>query len=316
VRISDRDTSGEIAMEVQATASAMLTVFDGDEQPFEKQILISVHNNFGQQSPSKYAPGPNISIHVPFHDGPGDMYAVLASADGYRQTGCFFKGNPKVLAEPKLILIRDKAKIKFVPWSEFKAAHPGAASFMAAGADEQVAQSHYEDLALRNPDALACLLNLTQAMSEIDLNGRTPISYFKAICWDQTMLQDRFFGYVDPAIIPAVRAAAAKGFFSEEKDCAKFHPGSTHSWKQIAFDVANVQLTFHENDTQNIDGLTCVRIEPDIDLYKEIIAHGLAEVVPNLLSGGKTDPVSVFLMRWTTAEDDSGPSFDPGYDLA
>ena len=138
-------------------------------------------------------------------------------------------------------------------------------------------------------------------MSEIELGGRTPLGYFKQICWDNTLAQDRFFGYVDTAIISAVRQAAAKGVFAEEKDCAQFHPGSTCSWKQIAFPVTNVQLTFHEHVTKIIDDLDCVKIEPDIDLYRDLLEHGFGEVFPNLLTHGLTNPCDVFAMRWTTA---------------
>jgi hypothetical protein len=303
-------------MDGQTMAPAMLSLFDGSMQPFDGTVLVRVHNNQGQQSEPSYRKGPAIPVSVAFHDGPGDFYAVSVSADGYQQTGCFFTANPKVLAQPKLLLLKSHSTIKFAPWNQFKTSHPDAAAFLAIGGDDQSAQSHYEKLARENPHDLACLLNLTQAMSEISLDGRSPLSYFKAICWDSTMAQDRFFGYVDPAIIPAVRVAATKGEFSEEKDCARFHPGSTCSWKQIAFDVANVQLTFHEHDTQVIDGMTCVRIEPDIDLYKELLEHGFEEVFPNLLTGNKTNPIAVYAMRWGTAEDGDGPSFNPGYDLA
>jgi hypothetical protein len=142
------------------------------------------------------------------------------------------------------------------------------------------------------------------------------LSYFKQMCWDGTLAQDRFFGYVDPKIIPAVRKAAAQGAFAEEKDCAQFHPGSTCSWKQIAFPVSNVQLTFHENDTKVIDGVNCVKIEPDIDLYRDLLEHGFAEVFPNFINHALTNPYDVFAMRWTTSADDNGPAFDPGYELA
>lgn len=40
--------------------------------------------------------------------------------------------------------------------------------------------------------------------------------------------------------------------------------GATSSWKQIQFGEANVQLTFHENDTATIDGVPCVMIEPEM----------------------------------------------------
>ena len=298
------------------TANAMLSIFDGEGRPFAGQVLIRVHNGQDVPPTGDYRNGPNVPITVPFHDGVGDFYAVSVSSPGYRDSGCFFKADPKVLAQPKVLLLHQEAKPQFAAWAEFKATHPEAASFLAVGDSEAGAQAHYEALSRNGPNSLACLLNLTQAMAEIDLDGRTPLSYFKQICWDNTMAQDRFFGYVDPAIIPIVRAAAAKREFAEEKDCEKFHPGSTCSWKQVAFPIANVQLTFHEHDKKLIDGVTCVKIEPDIDLYRELLAHGFGEVFPNLLSHGLTNPYAVFSLRWTVAQDENGPTFDPGYELA
>jgi hypothetical protein len=297
-------------------AEAMLNIVDGDGRPFGGPVLIRIHNGQGVDKSIESKSGSNFLFKVPFHHGLGDFYAIIVSSPGYRDSGCFIKADPKVLAQPKALLLRNKPKAQFVPWAQFKAGHPDAASFLAVGDGEPAAQAHYEELGKSAPNSLACLLNLTQAMSEIDLDGRTPLSYFRQICWDKTMAQDRFFGYVDPSIIPVVRAAAARREFAEEKDCATFHPNSTCSWKQIAFPVANVQLTFHEHDSIMIDGLKCVKIEPDIDLHRDLIAHGFDEVIPNLLTGGLTDPYAVFFMRWTTAKDDNGPGFDPGYDLA
>lgn len=299
-----------------ASAEAMLSVVDGDGRPFEGPVLIRVHNALDIPSTTEDRKGPDILIKVPFHNGPGDFYAINVSSRGYRDGGCFFAADPKVLAEPKVLLLRDTPEPQFLPWSDFKTAHPEAASFLETGDTEAAAQAHYESLSKNEPNSLACLLNLTQAMSEIDLDGRTPLSYFKQICWDNTMAQDRFYGYVDPSIIPVVRAAAAKGEFAEEKDCALFHPGATCSWKQITFPVANVQLTFHEQVQKLIDGVNCVKIEPDIDLYKDLLEHGFGEVFPNLITGGLTSPYDVFSLRWTMAQDDGGPAFDPGYELA
>lgn len=297
-------------------AEAMLTILDGDGQPFAGKVLLHIHNGQDIQPQMLNATGPNVLVKVPFHDGIGDSYAISVSADGYRDSGCFFKADPKVLAQPRLLLLRSHPIPQFSPWADFKSARPSAAAFVSIGQSDAEAQAHYEGLSKNKPSALACLLNLTQAMSEIDLAGRSPLSYFKQICWDETLAQDRFFGYVDPAMILAVCAAEAKGEFTEEKNCAQFHPGSTCSWKQIAFPVSNVQLTFHEHDQQVIDGLPCVKIEPDIDLYRDLVEHGFGEVFPNLLTKGLTSPFDVFTMRWTTAQDDDGPPFDPGYELA
>ena len=299
----------------QNVAPAMLSIFNGDEEPFEGHVLLTVHNRAEVQPKQIESKGPYVQITVPFHNGPGDSYAVCVSSDGYRDGGCFFQADPKVLAEPKVILIANTPTLRFQPWSSLKLDHPIAATFLSVGTDDATAKANYEKFGRQKPKSLACLLNLTQAMSEIDLEGRSPLEFFKEICRDESMAQDRFYGYVDPAIIPIIRAAAAKREFSEETDCATFHPGAICSWKQNSFAITNVQLTFHENDKKASGGINCVKIEPDIDLYKDLVEHGLMEVFPNLITGEKTNPIDVFSLRWTLAQDEGGPKFDPGYEL-
>lgn len=296
--------------------SVMINLYDGAMQPFTVRALLNVQNGQDVHMPPKDVNEPNIYIELPFHNGIGDEYTIVLSAKGYRDAGYFVKLNSDVLSVVKLVMIRKEPAFKFLGWQELTSKYPLISQFLSTGLDQSAAEAHYISVQKTNPKALACLLNLTVAMSEIDLGGKSPLTFFREICWDKTMAQDRFFGFVDPAIIPAVRAEAEKGAFAEETTCAEFHPGSTHSWKQIAFDVANVQLTFHENTVKTINGLTCVMIEPDIDDFKNLMAHGLLEVLPNLLTGGLTDPTGVYALRWTTAEDHGGPSFDPSYTLA
>src|SRR6266849_4091738 len=132
-------------------APAMLSIFDGDMQPFEGPILVHIHNGQDVTSPGENQNGPNVMVKVPFHDGPGDFYAVSVSSPGYRDSGCFFKANPKVLAQPKVLLLRDNPTAQFAPWAEFKVTHPESASFLAVGAGERVAQVHYEQLSKNEP---------------------------------------------------------------------------------------------------------------------------------------------------------------------
>src|SRR6202012_1212537 len=110
----------------------------------------------------------------------------------------------------------------------------------------------------------------------------------KELIWDDTMAQDRFFAWVDAAILPQIMQAAAQGALAPEVAASLFHPGATRSWKQVQFGEANVQLTFHENDTKTINGTQCVMIEPDIDYYKDLAAHALLEVVTNKLTNSLT----------------------------
>jgi len=74
-----------------------------------------------------------------------------------------------------------------------------------------------------------------------------------------------------------------------------------------------VQLTFHESDTALIDGLPCIEVEPDIDYYKDVLAHALLEAFPNALTGGLTNPDIVYVLRWIAGRHAGNPEFNPPY---
>ncbi len=218
------------------------------------------------------------------------------------------------------MLIPVPTKITFRPWDELKATYPETAKFLGLGLpDEAAAQQRYNGLQSSSPASLACFMNLITAMNGIGIGGgKTPLDYLKEIEWDDKFAQDRFFGYIDPAMIPAVEAAARDGGFAEEKDPGALHPGATLSYKQTDYEYSNVQLTFHQNaaDLKVIGDVECVLFEPDMDLYKNILDHGVLEVLPNLLTHGLTDPVDILSLRWLDTTDSNEPPFDPGYTLA
>jgi hypothetical protein len=82
----------------------------------------------------------------------------------------------------------------------------------------------------------------------------------------------------------------------------------------VDFGEANVQLTFHEQDTLIVDGVNCVKIEPDIDYYKDIAAHLLLEVAVNAF-GSLTDPRTAYALRWMAGQRAGIPEFDPLYTI-
>jgi hypothetical protein len=81
----------------------------------------------------------------------------------------------------------------------------------------------------------------------------------------------------------------------------------------VQFGEANVQLTFHENNTKAIGGTQCVMIEPDIDYYKDLAAHSLLEVITNKLTDSLTDPRQVYVLRWIAGRHAGIPNFEPPY---
>ena len=263
---------------------------------------------------------PSISIKgLPFFNNFGDSYAVIASGKGYEQAGFFpVKTNPAIPAVVDIMLLQKNASFNFhnASWNLLKTQHPAYAALLAAGAaDDAAAADRYGQLMENRAPVLACFFNLVTAMSQIQLPVKTPLDYIRQLIWDDTMAQDRFFGWADPALIDQVIQATAQGEFSPEVGTALFHSGATRSWKQIHFGEANVQLTFHENDKKTIDGVDCVMIEPDIDYFKDLGAHALLEVVTNTVTHSLTDPKQVYVLRWMAGRHAGVPNFEPPYTI-
>jgi hypothetical protein len=308
-------------MAKETIARATIVLYDGAERPVaeEVDVLLEVRNNFGVNQ-ANWVKGPVIQLNLQFFDGPGDDYTVTVWAKGNRGTGDFVKADPKIHQVLKFMLIPVPARIAFRPWVGLKEKYPKVAEYLGLGlADDAAAQQRYWDLQTNKPASLACFMNLITAMDGIGIGaGKSPLDYLKEIKWDDSFAQDRFFGYIDPAMIPAVEATAKDGGFAEEKDPQILHPGATLSYKQTEYDYSNVQLTFHQNaaDLKMVGDLQCVLFEPDMDLYKDLLDHGVLEVLPNLLTHGKTDPVDILSLRWLDTTDAQGSPFDPGYTVA
>lgn len=304
----------------EAIARATIVLYDGAEQPIseEMEVLLEIRNGRGIDR-TNWVKGPVIVLDLQLFNGPGDDYTVTAWVKGHRTTGDFIKANPKVHVVRKLMLIPVPTRLEFRPWADLKAKYPRIAEFVGLGsADDPTAEKQYLELQKNKPAALACFMNLVTAMSKIGIGGgKSPLDFLKEIKWDNSFAQDRFFGYIDPAMIPLVVATAKDGGFAEEKDPGNFHTGATLSYKQIEYDYSNVQLTFHENppDRKEIGGVSCVLFEPDMDLYKNLLDHGILEVLPNLLTHGKTDPVDILSLRWLDTNELNEDPFDPGYTL-
>ena len=178
----------------------------------------------------------------------------------------------------------------------------------------------YDSLIETSPSQLACLLNITAAMTQIFLPQGTPLDYLKQIELDD-LRPDRFFGWASPAFVQQARMATSQKEFSEQPEIDLLlhtdpkYGRATSSFKQIQFGEANVQLTFHENVTKQIGGEPCIIVEPDSDYYKDPGAHALLEVIPNALTGTLSDPKVVYVLRWIAGQRAGIPEFDPLYTI-
>ena len=299
-------------------ATMVITLYDGTREPIEgKDFLMRIFDGFQNQLFDKERPAPTTLFHLPYRDNLQDNCTVLASGDGYVDAGFTpVKLSLKAVAMVDLMLLEDKADFKFQTWAALKASDPAISNFVSVGSSDADAKEHYDDLRQNKPLALASLLNLATAMNAIQLPNKTPLDYLKEILWDESLAQDRFFGYADKSLVDQVRRAAMEGEFAPEPSPGLFHPDATSSFKQIQFGEANIQLTFHEKDTKKVDGVDCIKVEPDMDYFKDLGAHTLLEVIPNSITHGLTDPKKVYVLRWIAGRHAGIPEFTPPYTIA
>jgi len=299
------------------TAIITLRLFDGTRNalPDGSELLIRISDGAQHQLVNHFFKRSSLEFKVPFVDNFTRNYTVLTTAVGYRDAGFFpVVLSPTLPASVDLMLVPKKAQYGFLGWNDLTTKYTRMSDFLCCGSPDD-GQRNYEKLLRDKPAALASLLNLTAAMSAIHLPQGTPLDYFRRIEWDESLAQDRFFGFADEAIVHQVETAASQGVFEREPAPGLFHRDATSSFKHLQFGEANVQLTFHEKTLETIVGVPCVRVEPDIDYYKDLAGHTLLEVVPNALSHGLTDPQVVYALRWIAGRHAGVPEFDPSYTL-
>ncbi len=327
------------------TAHILINLYGGAQQPIGSEIQWMCRLSDGQApSVRKSATYPDLQgssklFQVEFFDNFFDDYTVIVSPDGYHDSGWFpIRVHPTAPTNVDLIALPKNGELHFADatWKHLLKLRPDLARILRLGCESDLAaEIKYGTILESRPKALACLLNIATALRDIHLpSGKSPLDYYWNMAWphgdasspewltqlDEVCKQDRFFCYVEADILLDIRAASRLGSFAPEPNPAAFHSDATESYKQTQFDVANVQLTFHGHDVCTLyrsDGtpVKVVKVEPDIDYYKDVLSHGLLEVFPNALSHGLTDPAITFALRWMAARRAGLPSFNPLYTI-
>ena len=302
---------------------AMVNVFDGTRNLYsdDAPILVTVRDGNQKAQSAKFHDDPSVFFTgLPLFNNFGDDYTFLASADNYKDAGFFpvkLAANVDLTVDLMLIPKSNSFNFAQATWGALGSSRPAFKTLFANGAaDDAVAATRYGAVQERGA-VLACLLNITTAMQQMNLPLKTPFDYLKRIVWEQgefAMAQDRFFAWADPALIDQIEQAKLQKPKTIENAPFGLHPGATRSYKQIQFGEANVQLTFHEGDRQDVGGLNCVKVEPDIDYFKDPGAHLLLEVAVNAF-GSLTDPRAVYALRWIAGRRAGFPEFDPLYTI-
>jgi hypothetical protein len=303
---------------------AMVNVFDGTRNLYsdDAPILVTVRDGNQKEQSAKFHDDPSVFFTgLPLFNNFGDDYTFLASADHYKDAGFFpvkLAANVDLTVDLMLIPKSNSFNFAQATWGALGSARPAFKTLFANGAaDDTAAATRYGAVQERGA-VLACLLNITTAMQQMNLPLKTPFDYLKRIVWDDqgefAMAQDRFFAWADPVLIDQIEQAKLQKPKTIENAPFGLHPGATRSYKQIQFGEANVQLTFHEGNRLDVDGVNCVLVEPDIDYFKDPGAHLLLEVAVNAF-GSLTDPRAVYALRWIAGRRAGIPEFDPLYTI-
>ncbi len=325
------------------TAHILVNLFGGDRQPIAADVewmtRLSDGRPLSQRETQTFSAlqGASKLFPVRFFDNFFDDYTVLVTPDGHDDSGWFpVRVHPTAPTVVDILALPKDGSLNFADatWTRLNAVRANVAAIIQRGSENAAAaEAKYGAVLESRPKPLACFLNIATALADIQLpSGKAPLDYYWNIAWplgdpaaadwldrlDFVFKQDRFFCYVDAGILPDVRAAAQQGSFAPEKNPGAFHPDATESYKQTQFDVANVQLTFHGNDKATFPGpdgvpVNCVKIEPDIDYFKDLLSHGLVEVIPNALTGGLTEPTAVLELRWMAGRRAGLQNFNPLY---
>lgn len=303
------------------TGSIALNVYDGTRKLLSSgpRLLVTIIDGNQQKRFSRHKKGPSLLFRLPFFNNFGDNYTVIVSAKGFQQAGFHpVHISTSVIQSVDLLLLPKPSRYNFADaqWGNLKNQNPKLVELLSSGAASEVAaKKRYSELTTQKPDSLAALLNIITAMKEIHLPAGGPMDYLRQLIWDETLAQDRFFAWAEETLLAQVKLAASHGLFKPEHGAAVFHPGATSSYKQVQFGEANVQITFHEEERRRISGVQCLKVELDIDYFKDLGAHTLLEVIPNLFSQGKTDPKTVYVLRWIAGRHAGVAEFNPPYTI-
>ncbi len=306
---------------VTQTSSIKLFIYDGTRRlAAGEPMLVRLRDGEGKELFNGYLKGPTIQFTaLPIRNNYRDSYTITVSARNNKSAGLVgVKVQKAGVTQVSLMLVARVVVYDFrqARWQALKTHNPEFVRIISAGtASDTEAMVRYYQLLLQSPDSAACLLNILTALDSFPAARLPPLLPFvQELTWDYTMSQDRVYGYVAAEFIEVIAAAARGKMFSRAAFPSIEHQGATSSFRELSFAEANLQITFHERNRKLINGRDCVRVEFDIDYYRDLFSHLFLEVIPNTVSTHRTDPQKVYRLRWTASINANRP-FAPPYVL-
>lgn len=300
--------------------SIRVSAFDGTRNliPAGKELLFRLRDGTQKEVAAKIQKAPSLKVTRPFVDNFTDRYTVIVSGKGYRQAGfhpVMLKVDTETPVDLMLLRVNSTFQFREALWKNLRLTHPGWTTFFRGKLSDEVAEERYTQWMEDTPGHLAAFLNFAEALDDIPLRVGTAFGYLKQPLLSDLatdFLADRFFAFAEEALVEQLEIAVRQGTF--EPANSSLHPGATRSFKEVRFGEANVQITLHENDRKRVGGVNCLKVEVDMDYFRDPLAHLLLEVLPNQF-GGATDPFQIYMLRWIAGRRAGVPEFDPPYQI-
>lgn len=307
------------------TGSVVLNVFDGQRRLVAPGTKLLVRIIDGNQKfiVDRYYDGPSIRFDgLPFYNNFGDNYTIIVWTNGYKQAGFTpvkISNKPEETPVLDLMLMPSEYTVDFsdATFDALKLTNSPIYFLLLSGDSEATAKARWAGLMKNDPLTAICILNIATALSDAKLASGSPmLPFVRQLVFDpkskEKPSKSRFFGFADKRLVEELAGEVKRGTWQADPGSFVFHPGSTSSFREKRFGEANMQVTFYENDTKVIDGVACVKVEIDIDYYRDPAAHAILEVLPHLITGGASDPITVYQLRWIAGRR-SGNDFAPPY---
>lgn len=301
-----------------AGSTLRLNVFSGRRTPVaaaQEYTLNIVDGNQKQVLSERHKGTPFVVMGIPFHDNLGDRHAISIAAKDHLTVGqapVLLKGGK--LTDLSLMLVPKDAGFNFheAKWGEINERPLYQRLFANTTEDDYTALIENS----QRQAGLACLFNLMTALEQINLIHGSPADLVTELVWDEDhMKQDRLYAWVHKELeLQVKRSSDEHGVFAPDAGGGVLHAGSTSSYRQQELDGANLQISFHANDVhpKHKDWIIA---EFDIDYYRDPLAHLIFEVFVNHATGARTDPRTVYVLRWAAGLKEGLPNFNPPYCL-
>ncbi len=299
----------------------LICVFDGTRNaiPAGNRLLFRLRDGAQKEVLARTQRKSQIEAALPFGDNFRDQYTVIVSGKGYRQAGFHpvtLKAN--TVTRVDLMLLPDNGAFQFhnARWSVLRTTHPIWTKFLKGKLSEERAEERHCQWMEEAPEQLAAFLNFAEALDDVQFRIGTGFDYLRQPLTGnmaEDFRVDRCFAFADAALVEQLEIATEQGTFAPAN--SSLHPGATRSFKELRFGEANVQITLHEEDRKRIGGVNCIKVEIDMDYFRDPLAHLLLEVLPNQF-GGDTDPRQIYLLRWIAGRRAGVPEFNPPYFIA